>query len=107
MEITDEFIKDFMSNYYFDFTNVEYEEMAQRFSLFAKIIIHNFWIPVSNPPKLHDINEDCAEYYLVKIKGYGAKLAMYLIDDDGITGWYTNYTSKIFRHVIHYAIIPK
>jgi len=55
-------------------------------------------------PTPQDRNEICNTYYLVKVAGYAnATMAMYLIDENGETGWYINYYAKIVKEVSGWA----
>ena len=53
----------------------------------------------NSTPNPDYISDDCATYYLVKVKNYGFQMAMYLEDDLGNKNWYTNYFSKIIKPV--------
>ena len=55
-------------------------------------------------PKPQSCDEICNTYYLVKVKGYAsATMAMFLIDENGETGWYINYYAKIVKEVVGWA----
>ncbi len=46
------------------------------------------------------VDDECSEYYLIKIIGWaGTQQAMYLYDDKGNKNWYTSYVSMIIKEV--------
>jgi len=51
-------------------------------------------------PDSDSLNDECNDYYLVKVERYGAKFAMYI---DG--EWWTDYTSKLMVKVIGWTEI--
>jgi len=60
----------------------------------------NAWNNIDFPCP-ESINGECAEYYLVKVRGYSRPtMAMYLEDEDGNAGWYENYFAKIVKEVV-------
>lgn len=65
------------------------------------------WISTSERqyPEPQDLKDECAEYYLVYIQGFGPKFAMFLHDENGICKWYCDYTSVITNPVTHWAKI--
>ena len=56
-------------------------------------------------PLPQSIDNECNDYYLVKVKGYTPVMAMYMRDKTGNVGWYTNYFSKIIEEVEAWARI--
>lgn len=55
-------------------------------------------------PYPQSIDSECNGYYLVKVKGYAhPTMAMYMEDENGNAGWYTNYFSKIIKEVEAWA----
>jgi hypothetical protein len=56
-------------------------------------------------PKAELLNSHSGTYHLILIEGFGTKLAMFLEDENGEKGWYSDYTSKIFRNVIYWCRI--
>lgn len=63
------------------------------------------WI-TDSLPEPQDINDECNEYYLVRVENYSSELAMYLVNEDGETGWYTSYISKIIKPVTGWHKLP-
>ena len=57
-------------------------------------------------PEPQSVHSECGTYYIVKVKGYNPPtMAMYLTNDKGETGWYTNYYSKITRQIEKWASV--
>lgn len=57
-------------------------------------------------PEPDDITEESNPYYFIFTK-YGAQLAMYLVDENGSIGWYTNYGSKVVCEVTAWSSINR
>lgn len=56
-------------------------------------------------PDAHPIDMPNGTYYYVIVEDFGEQRAMFLVDNDGVKGWYVSYIAKIFRNVTHY--LPK
>jgi len=60
------------------------------------------WV-VNDIPTPQPISDICNNYYLVDVKDYGIHKAMFLKNESGEVGWYTNYFSKIIKPIIRWC----
>jgi len=77
------------------------ENKEQKSNIDQPVVSGSFSWNNNDFPYPQSINDECNDYYLVKVKGYShPTMAMYLEDEDGNAGWYVNYFAKIVKEVI-------